>query len=62
MHIPTHTCTYMHIPDTANLKGPYLSDQSADRPEPKNRFNNRPFPTNCAGFWHMKRIQDDMAA
>ncbi len=59
LHIHAHTCTY---PTPTNLKGPYLSDQWADRPEPKNRFNNRPFPTNCAGFWHMKRIQHDMAA
>ena len=59
LHIHAYTCTYQTPP---NLKGPYLSDQWADRPEPKNRFNNRPFPTNCAGFWHMKRIRHDMAA
>ena len=61
-HIPTHTCTYMHIPDTPNLKRPYLGNQWAVRPEPKNRFNNRPFLTNCAGLGHMERIRDDMAA
>ena len=61
-HIPTYTCTYMHIPDTPNLKMPYLGNQGAVRPEPKNRFNNRPFPTNCAGLWHMERIRHDMAA
>ena len=29
MHIPTHTCTYMYIPDTptGNLKLPYLGNQ-----------------------------------
>jgi hypothetical protein len=62
MHIPTYTCTYMHIPDTPNLKRPYLSNQWAVRPEPKNRLNNRPFPTNCAGLWYMERIRHDMAA
>ncbi len=60
--IQTHTCTYIHIPGTPNLKRPYLGNQWAVRPEPKNRFNNRPFPTNCAGSWHMERIRHNMAA
>ena len=62
MHIPTHTCTYMHIPDTPKLKRPYLGNQWAVQPEPKNSFNNCPFLTNCAGLWLMKRIRHDMAA
>ncbi len=52
MHMHAHACTYMQLPNTPNLKWPYLWNQLAAWDEPKNNFKNRQWPTGCADLWY----------
>ncbi len=60
--IHTNTITYLHIPHTPNLEPPYLGNQSSVWHEPKSRFNNHLFTTNCNGLWYMECIRHNMRA